>query len=151
MRYRTVVESNGGTATGLAVPDDVVAALGSGKRPRVRVTIAGHTYRTTVAVMGGRSLVPLSAENRAAAAVNAGEDVDVDIELDSEPRSVDVPDDLAAAIAVDDAAQAHFDSLSFTHRKEWVRWVTEAKRAETRTNRIAKTVDAMRNKVRGGR
>jgi hypothetical protein len=150
MRYRTVVETNGRTATGLAVPADVVEALGSGKRPRVRVTVGGHTYRTTVAVMGGRFLVPLSAENRTAAGVRAGADVEVQIELDTEPRTVDPPADLAEALAADDAARQHFDSLSFTHRKEWVRWVTEAKRPQTRTDRIAKTVQALRSKARGG-
>jgi uncharacterized protein YdeI (YjbR/CyaY-like superfamily) len=115
------------------------------------VAIGGHTYRTTVARMGGRFLVPLSAENRAAAGVAAGDEVEVSVELDDAPREVDVPDDLAAALAEDEGARRHFDSLSFTHRKEWVRWVTEAKRRETRTARIAKTVDAMRAGVREGR
>jgi hypothetical protein len=151
MRYRTVVESNGRTATGLVVPDELVTALGAGKRPPVRVTLGGHTYRSTVARMGGRFLLPLSAENRAAAGVAAGDEVEVDIELDDEPREVEVPDDLAAALAGDAAARQHFDSLSFTHRKEWVRWVTEAKRPETRSARVAKTAEAMRQGVRGGR
>jgi uncharacterized protein YdeI (YjbR/CyaY-like superfamily) len=101
--------------------------------------------------MGGRFLLPLSAENRTAAGVAAGDEVDVDLELDEAPREVEVPDDLAAALAADDAARQHFASLSFTHRKEWVRWVTDAKRPETRSNRVAKTAEAMRQGVRGGR
>jgi len=88
------VELGGKTATGMAVPDDVVAALGAGRRAPVRITVGGHSYRTTIAVMGGRCLVPLSAENREGAGVAAGEQVDVDIELDSAPREVEVPDDL---------------------------------------------------------
>jgi hypothetical protein len=151
VQYRTVVESNGRTATGLVVPDEIVAALGAGKRPPVRVTVGPHTYRSTVARMGGRYLIPLSAENRSAAGVAAGDEVDVHLELDDAPREVEVPDDLAAALARDAAARQHFESLSFTHRKEWVRWVTEAKRPETRANRVAKTVEAMRAGVREGR
>ena len=142
MKFRTIVELGGKTATGLPVPDDVVAQLGAGKRAPVRVTIGGHTYRTTVASMGGRFLVPLSAENRTAAGVAAGDDVDVDIALDDAPREVTVPDDLAAAL--DPKTRAIFDALSYTHRKEWVRWVEEAKKAETRTTRVAKTVEGLR-------
>jgi len=143
MHFRTTIELGGKTATGLVVPGDVVTALGGGRRPPVRVTVGGHTYRTTVATMRGRFLVPLSAANREAAGVAAGDEVEVAIELDSAPREVDVPDDLAAALAGEPAARQFFDGLSFTHRKEWVRWVTEAKRAETRTQRVARTVEAL--------
>jgi Bacteriocin-protection, YdeI or OmpD-Associated/Domain of unknown function (DUF1905) len=142
MKFRTTVELGGKTATGLPVPDDVVAGLGAGKRAAVSVTIGGHTYRTTVASMGGRFMVPLSAENRGAAGVAAGDEVDVDIALDDAPREVTVPDDLAAAL--DPKTRAIFDALSYTHRKEWVRWVEEAKKADTRATRIAKTVDSLR-------
>jgi hypothetical protein len=143
MRFRTTVELGGKTATGIEVPEDVVTALGSGNRPPVTVTVGGHSYRTTVARMGGRFLVPLSAENRTAAGVAAGDQVEVDIELDSGPREVAVPGDLAAALAGDDTARANFDGLSFTHRKEWVRWIEEAKRPETRATRLAKTVESL--------
>jgi uncharacterized protein YdeI (YjbR/CyaY-like superfamily) len=94
--------------------------------------------------MGGRFLVPLSAANRQAAGVAAGDEVDVAIELDAAPREVEVPDDLASALAAEPRARRFFEGLSFTHRKEWVRWVTEAKRAETRAQRIARTVDAVK-------
>ena len=144
MKFRATVELGGKTATGIEVPEDLVAALGSSRRPPVTVTIGGHSYRTTVARMGGRFLVPLSAENRTAAGVAAGNLVDVDIEPDPTAREVDVPADLAEALARDDAARATFDGLSFTHRKEWVRWVEEAKKAETRAMRLAKTVESLR-------
>jgi hypothetical protein len=143
MKFRTTVELGGKTATGIEVPEDVVAALGSGNRPPVTVTVGGHTYRTTVARMGGRFLVPLSAENRTAAGVAAGDQVDVDIEPDTGPREVGVPADLAEALAHDQAARATFDDLSYTHRKEWVRWIEEAKKAETRATRLAKTVESL--------
>ena len=144
MRFRATVELGGTTATGIEVPQDVVAALGSGNRPPVTVTIGGHTYRTTVARMSGRFLIPLSAENRTAAGVAAGDQVDVDIAMDSGPREVTVPGDLATAFAQDDTARANFDGLSYTHRKEWVRWIEEAKKAETRATRLAKTVESLR-------
>jgi hypothetical protein len=144
MKFSTTVELGGKTATGLQVPDDIVAALAAGKRPAVQVTIGGHTYRTTVASMGGRFLVPLSAEHRAAAGVAAGDEVDVEITLDVAPREVSVPADLAEALAHDERARQFFDTLAFTHRKEWVRWVEEAKRAETRSTRIDKAVASLR-------
>jgi hypothetical protein len=144
MRFRTTVELGGKTATGLVVPGDVVTALGGGNRPPVTITVAGHTYRTMIATMGGRFLVPLSAANRQAAGVAAGDEVDVSIELDTAPREVEVPDDLASALGAEPTARQFFEGLSFTHRKEWVRWVTEAKRAETRAQRIARTVDAVK-------
>ncbi len=90
--------------------------------------------------MGGRFLVPLNADNRAAARVSAGDEVDVDIEPDDEPRQVAVPPDLAAALGQDPEAQTFFDQLALTHRKEWVRWVEEAKKVETRATRITKAV-----------
>jgi hypothetical protein len=144
MKFRATVELGGKTATGIEVPDDVVAELGSGSRPPVMVTVGGHRYRTTVARMGGRFLVPLSAEHRAAAGVAAGDQVDVDIEPDTAPREVEVPADLTEALAGDETARAAFDGMSYTHRKEWVRWVEEAKKADTRATRLAKTVEALR-------
>jgi len=138
------VELGGKTATGLQVPDEVVAALGPGRRPAVRVTIGGHSYRTTVATMGGRFLVPLSAENRTAAGVAAGDEVEVEIEADTAPREVSLPADLVEAMAADAAVQEFFAALAPSHRKEWVRWVEEAKKPDTRTDRIRKTVDALR-------
>ena len=126
----------------MQVPDDVVEALGAGKRPPVVVTVGGYSYRTTVAPMGGDFWIPLAAEHREAAGVRADEEVDVRIELDTEPREVAVPDDLAAAF--DEPIRAVFDALAYSHRKEWVRWVEEAKKPETRSARIEKTVESLR-------
>jgi len=142
MEFRATVELGGKTATGIEVPADVVTGLGSHKRPPVRVTINGYTYRTTVAPMGGRYLVPVSAEIRAGAGVAAGDEVDVELVLDDAPREVTVPDDLAAAL---DAAgvRPRFDALAYTHRKEHVRAVEEAKAAATRERRIAKAVEKL--------
>ena len=95
MRFRATLETEGKTATGINVPAEVVDALGAGKRPRVTVTINGHTYRSSVAVLGGRYMLGVSAENRAAAGVEGGQDVDVDLELDTAPREVTVPPDFA--------------------------------------------------------
>jgi hypothetical protein len=144
MRFHTSVELGGKTATGLPVPDDIVAALSDRKRAAVIVGVNGYRYHTTLARMGGRFLVPLSAENRMGAGVAAGDEVDVDIELDQAPREVELPDDLAAALAGDADARGFFDGLSFTHRKEWARWITEAKKAETRKARVAKAIELLR-------
>ena len=145
MRFRTKVLLEGKTATGLQVPNDVVAGLGAGKRPAVRITINGYSYRTTAMFMGGRFLVPLAAEHRDGAGVSAGEEIDVDIELDTAVREVIVPADLATALAGQPSVQAFFDQLSFTHRKEWVRWIEDAKKPETRQARLIKTIDELRD------
>ena len=142
MRFESTVELGGKTATGIQVPDEVIEALGASKRPPVTITINGYTYRTTAVRMGGAFYVPLAAENREAAGVAAGDAITVDIENDTAPREVTLPDDLAAAM--DDAARTAYDGLSYTHRKEWVRWVEEAKRPETRAARIEKTVAGLR-------
>jgi Bacteriocin-protection, YdeI or OmpD-Associated/Domain of unknown function (DUF1905) len=142
MKFATTVLLGGKTATGIVVPDDVVEALGSGKRPKVAVTVNGHTYRTTVALMHGQFLVPLSAQHREAAGVAAGEAVEVDLVLDDAPREVELPADLATALG-NGPAREFFDQLSFTHRKEWARWITEAKKAETRQARVDKAVIAL--------
>jgi hypothetical protein len=145
IRFRTTIELGGKTATGFPVPDEVVAALGAGKRPAVRVTVGSHTYRTTIAPMGGRFLVPLSADNRAAADVAAGDEVDVQIEADNNPRDVAVPADLADALPRNQQARDFFDTLAYTHRKEWVRWIEDAKKPETRATRLTATLDALRS------
>ena len=142
MEFRTTVTLGGKTATGLQVPDEVVTALGAGKRPPVVVTVGGHTYRSTIAPMGGAFWIPLAAEHREAAGLTAGDEVDVVVEHDPSPREVALPDDLAAAF--DDDVRAFFDGLAPSHRKEWVRWVEEAKKPETRAARVEKTVDSLR-------
>ena len=140
MRFRTTVELGGATATGLPVPDDVVQALAAGKRPAVRVTVNGHTYRSTIATMGGRFLLPLSAENRAAAGVAAGDEVDVEVQVDTEPRVVQVPADLRAALDAEPVAAQAFAVLSYSHQLQHVLAVEAAKAPETRRRRIAGTL-----------
>ncbi|MEZ4771001.1 MAG: YdeI/OmpD-associated family protein [Caldilineales bacterium] len=135
----TVTQAEGVNATGLPVPAEAVAALGTKKRPPVKVTLNNYTYRTTVAAYGDVFMVPLSAEHRAAAGVQAGDVVEVALELDTEPRTVEVPDDLAAALTEAGATEA-FDRLSYTNRKEAVRQVETAKAPETRQRRIDKIV-----------
>lgn len=136
----TVQKDDNVNATGLPVPAEAVAALGKGKKPPVKVTIGGHTYRSTVAAYGDVYMLPLSAENRTAAGVNAGDQVEVTLELDLEPRTVAVPDDLAAALAAKPGAAEAFAALSYSARKEFVRQVESAKAEETRTRRIASIV-----------
>ena len=138
-----MVELGGRTATGIRVPESVVAGLGSGRRPAVRVTVGGHTYRSTVAVMGGAFMIPLSAENRALAGVSAGDEVDVEVELDTAPRDVEVPPDLAAALDADAAARSAFDALSYSNRRRWVLSVEDARTAQTRQRRIDKVVSTL--------
>lgn len=137
------MELGGKTATGFQVPADVVAALGSSKRPAVRVTVGGHTYRSTIAPMGGAFYLPLSAENRTAAGVAAGDEIDVDVELDTQPRVLAVPADLATALAAVPAAQQAFDALSYSNRQRHVLSVEGAKTPETRQRRIDKTVASL--------
>lgn len=149
MRFRATLETEGKTATGINVPAEVVDALGGGKRPRVTVTINGHTYRSSVAVLGGRYMLGVSAENRAAAGVEGGQDVDVQLELDTAPREVTVPADFAAALTAEPAAQITFDGLSYSNKSWHVLQIDGAKTDETRQRRIAKSVEALRQgKVR---
>ncbi|MGY1821131.1 YdeI/OmpD-associated family protein [Geodermatophilus sp. SYSU D00079] len=143
MRFTTTIELGGKTATGFEVPPDVVEALGSGRRPAVTVTLAGHSYRSTVATMGGRFLVPLAAENREAAGVAAGDTVEVDLELDTAPRVVEVPADLAAALDAEPAARRRFDALSYSHQRRHVLAVEGAKAAATRERRVTAAVAAL--------
>jgi hypothetical protein len=144
MRFHTTLLQAGGTATGIRIPDEIVESLGAGKRPPVRVTINGYTYRNTVAVYGGEYLVGVSAEHRAGAGVAGGDAVDVDIELDTGPREVMVPADLAAALDAEPDARRTFDGLSYSNKSWHVLQVEGAKTDETRQRRIAKSVDSLR-------
>lgn len=144
MRFHTKILQSGPTATGIEVPAEVVEGLGAGKRPAVKVTINGFTYRSTVAVMGGAYMIGVSAENRAGAGVKGGDEVDVDLELDTEPREVSVPDELAAALAAEPEAQETFDRLSYSNKSWHVLQVTGARTEETRQRRIAKSIEALK-------
>ena len=144
MRFRTTIEQSGKTATGIRVPDEVVEALSAGKRPAVRLTINGFTYRSTVAVMDGAYMVGVSAENRAGAGVAGGDEVDVDVELDTAPREVTVPADFAAALDAEPAARRTFDGLSYSNRQWHVLQIEGAKTEETRRRRIARSIELLR-------
>lgn len=143
MRFRTTILQNDKTATGIRVPDEIVEALGSGRRPAITITINGFTYRSTIAVMGGAYMVGVSAENRARAGVAGGDVVDVDMELDTAPREVSAPDDFAAALDASPRARATFDGLSYSNKSWHVLQVTGAKTDETRQRRITKSVDML--------
>jgi len=140
MTFRTTLELAGRTATGITVPEDVVESLGSGRQPLVRVTLGDHTYRSRVAVRGGTYKVPVSAEHRERAGLFAGDEVDVALELDTEPREVEAPGDLLAALAGRPEARAFFDGLSPSNRQWFVHSVESAKTAATRERRVAKAV-----------
>jgi hypothetical protein len=144
MRFHATIDLNGKTATGIRVPPEVVADLGAGKRPAVRVTINGYTYRSTIAVMGGKFMLPVSAEIRAGARVAAGDAVEVELALDEAPREVAVPPDFAEALASDAEAQRFFDGLSYSNKRRLTLAIEDAKSAETRQRRIAKTIDMLR-------
>jgi len=144
MRFHTMIHQSGKTTTGIRVPDDIVDALGAGKRPPVRVTIGGYTYRSSIAVMGGEYWVGVSAENRAAAGVAGGDEVDVEIELDTAPREVTVPADFAAALDAEPDARRTFDALSYSNKSWHVLQVDGAKTDETRQRRLAKSIETLR-------
>ena len=144
MRFHATIDLNGKTATGIRVPPEVVEQLGAGKRPAVSVTINDHyTYRSTIAVMGGEFLLPVSAEVRAAAGVAAGDAVEVELALDDAPREVAVPPDFAEALASDAKAQGFFDGLSYSNKRRLTLAIEGAKSAETRQRRMAKTIEML--------
>ena len=144
MKFHSTVELGGKTATGIPVSEEVVASLGSSKRPPVRVTINGHTYRSTLASRHGQFMLPISAENRTSAGVAAGDEVEVDIELDTAPREVTVPPDLAEALERDVDAKRYFDGLSYSQKQRHVLPIEQAKTAETRQRRIDKALSTLR-------
>lgn len=143
MKFRATIQLHGKTATGIEVPADVVDALGSGKRLAVHVTINGYTYRSTVAPYSGASMIALSADNRAKAGVAAGDEVEVELELDTEPREVTVPPDFAEALHADVTAREFFNSLSYSNKRRIVLGIEDAKTAETRQRRIAKAIASL--------
>ncbi len=141
MKFRGTLLLAGKTATGFEVPAGVVADLGAGKKPAVTVTLNnGYSYRSSVGSMGGRFMLPVSAEHRAGAGIAAGDEVDIALELDTAPREVVVPGDLSAALDADPVARSFFDGLSYSNKLRHVLAIDGAKTAETRERRIAKSV-----------
>lgn len=144
MRFQALLELSGKTATGMQVPPLVVEALGGGKRPPVRVTINGFTYRSTIAVYGDKYLLGVNSENREATGARAGDMLDVEVELDTAPREVTVPDDFAAALDLHPEARRFFEGLSYSERRWFVLGIDDAKTPETRQRRIDKAVARLR-------
>lgn len=130
----------GKTATGIRIPEDVVTELGGGKRPKVKATLNGYSYRTSIGSMGGHFMLPVSAEVRENAGVAAGEDVTLELELDEAPRTVEIPADLAKALSKSKKAKAFFETISYSNKRWYVLWLESAKKAETRAARVTKAV-----------
>ena len=143
MEFRTTLQLTGKTSTGFVIPPEVVEALGGGKRPPVVVTINGYSYRNTVAPMGGEYWLGVSAAHRQAAGLKAGDELQVELELDLEPREIEVPADFAAALDARPEARRMFDGLSYSNQRYHVEWIDGAKSAETRQRRIAQTVEML--------
>jgi hypothetical protein len=144
MQFRAFIEQSGKTATGITVPAEIVEALAAGKKPAVTVTLNGYTYRTTIATMDGLYRIPVSAEVREAAGVKAGDDISVELALDTAPREVVVPADFAAALDAEPAARATFDRISYSEKRGFVLGIEDAKTPETRQRRIDKAIDRLR-------
>ena len=144
MRFRATLQLDGRTATGIEVPDAVVEALGGGRRPPVVVVLNDYTFRSTLGSMRGVSKIPVSAEHRAAAGLRAGDEVDVELRLDDQPRELAVPEDLASALQADSVARQAFDSLSPSRRKAVVQQLETARTTETRQRRLTKAMQDLR-------
>jgi hypothetical protein len=142
--FRTTLLQSGKTATGIEIPAEVVEGLNAGRVPPVVVTVNGYTYRGTVAVMGGAYMVGFNADHRAASGISGGDEIEVEVTLDTQPRTVEIPEELAAALAAAPEARATFEGLSNSNKGWHVSQVTGAKTEETRQRRIAKSIEALR-------
>ncbi|MFJ5957471.1 YdeI/OmpD-associated family protein [Paenarthrobacter sp. NPDC092416] len=139
MEFTTTIQGDGNKA-GIEVPDEIVEALGAGKRPPVVVTINGESYRSSIAVMGGKYMVGVSAANRELTGASAGDTVEVGLEVDTQPRVMEVPEDLAVALEAEPEAKAFYATLSYSAQRRYVEPIGDAKTEETRARRIAKVV-----------
>ncbi len=141
--FSGILQEEGGTF--VEIPAHILAALGTRKRPPIRVVINGVELRTTIAVYGGRSYIGIRRDIREAAQVAPGEAIEVSLERDDQPRTVDLPEDLAAALAADPEARRIFEGLSFTNRTEYVAWVLAAKQSTTRQQRVAEAAGLLKS------
>lgn len=144
MEFRGELQKTGGNTTGFHIPDEFVTALGGGGRPKVVVRAGGFEFRSSIAKMGGSYWLGVSAERRAAGGLEGGQVYDLDIALDEAPRTVEVPEDLAAALDAEPAVKAFWDGLSFSNQRWHAEQLTSAKTAETRARRLAKSLDLLR-------
>ena len=146
--FRTTLLRGDGTTMGFVVPPAIVDALGKGKRPPVKVTINGYTYRNTVAVMGGKYMIGVANEHRKPAKVENGGTVDITLELDTDKREIDPPPEFAAALKKDKAAQAVWDKLSYSHKRQHAEAIAGAKADETRARRVLKAIEMLRGQAK---
>ena len=144
MKFHTTILKTGGATTGILVPEAIVEALGAGKRPKVRATIMGYVWRTSIAPMGGQSWIGVSAEVRAGAGVAGGDAIELQLEIDDAPREVEVPADLAAALAANPVERVRFEKLSYSHQRRHVMTIEAAKAPETRARRIEGALKILR-------
>ena len=144
VRFRTTILQTGKNTMGFEIPPAVVESLGAGKRPPVTVTINGYTYRNTVAVMGGTYMIGVSSEHRGPANVRVGDEIEIELELDTAPRVIAVPPELQAALDADPAAKATFDKLSYSNKSWHTLQVTGTNNPETRARRIEKSIATLR-------
>ena len=145
-RFRAKVLAAGKTAAGVEVPEKVVLGLGSTRRPLVKATINGYTYRSSIAPMGGKYMLSVSNEVRSRTGVVPGETVDVDVELDTDKREVEVPPELAKALAKDAKAKKHFESLSYSRKYALAAPIANGKTPETRERNLAKAMAELKAK-----
>jgi bifunctional DNA-binding transcriptional regulator/antitoxin component of YhaV-PrlF toxin-antitoxin module len=145
MRFQASLLQSGKTATGIVVPADVYDSLGTAKKHAVSVTINGFTYRSTVTPYRGEIMLPVSAEVRKGAGIAPGDEFEVDIVLDDQPREVVVPGDLAAALDAAPAARSFFDSLSYSNKRRFTLPLDDAKTPETRQRRLEKAIENLSN------
>src|SRR5881275_1208536 len=143
LHFESHLEADQG-ACFIRVPPETLTALGQRKRAPVKVTLNGYTYRTTIAVYGGKSYIGVRREVREAAGVTAGNPLTVGLEYDAEIRAVDLPQALRRALEADAAAAAAFEKLSYTRKKEFIQWVTGAKRADTQRRRMEQALAMLR-------
>jgi len=143
MKFKTTILQFGNN-TGIDVPEEIVLGFGHGKKPPVVITIHDYTYRSTIAVMGGKYLVSLSAEHRKNAKVAGGDDVEINIELDTEPRTVELPDDFSQILDINKSAKINFEKLSQSKKKAIILSITDAKTEETRQKRIEKAIETLK-------
>ena len=141
MKFKTTLtQAEGGTATGVEIPEKVLAALGAGKKPPGKMKVNGYAFRSTVATVDGKYMVGFSADHRASSGIKGGDPIEVQIELDTEPRTVDLPADFGAALNADATAKATFEKLSNSMKGYHVTQVMSAKTDETRQRRIEKSI-----------
>ena len=145
-KFRAELQLDGKTATGITVPAEVIDTLGAGRRPSVSVTIKGHSFRTTIGSMGGVAKIPVSSAVRSAAGVAAGDMLDVELAVDTAPRQVSVPEDLAAALAGQPEAREFFAQLSHSRQQAYVTWIEQARKPDTRASRVAQTAALLAGK-----